>query len=203
VARIPKDAEDVLKPVRIALGIGFVVAGLVALFLVISFLLPGEYQIQAEVMIPRSPEQVWHGFTQTERWIEWFSGIRSVNRTSVMAQGVGSRLQIVSVLHGGKEVVSAVEVTDWVEGKLYAHRHLSDIMKGGSLPITNARARFEFEPVGREKTRVVFTRTFEAHGLINKGFAWFVAKPRIEKAMSQTLSEFNRHIEEAEREHRR
>lgn len=177
---------------------GIAVAGLLALLLIIGLLLPEEYRVEAEMMIPRPPEQVWHGFTQTERWIEWFSGIRSVNSVSMIPQGVGSRFEIVSVLPGGKEVVSAVEVTDWVEGKLYAHHHLSDIMKGGSLPITNVMARFEFEPVGREKTRVVFTGTFEAHGLINKWIAKFVVKPRIEKAMSQALTEFNRHIEEVE-----
>lgn len=173
---------------KVLIKIGVAAAGLLAVFLIIGLLLPEENRVEAKLTVPRSLERVWNRFVQTERWVEWFSIIRSVEKISMTPDGVGSRFQIVSVLPGGQEVVSAVEVTDWIEGRIYAHRHLSDIMKGRSLPITNVMARFEFEPAGREGTRVVFTGTFEAQGIINKWFARLLFKPRIEEAISHALT---------------
>src|SRR3990172_8097842 len=83
---------------KVLIKIGVAAAGLLAVFLIIGLLLPGENRVEAEVMMPRSSERVWHGFVQTERWIEWFSGIRSVDKVTMTPEGVGSRLEMKAIV---------------------------------------------------------------------------------------------------------
>jgi uncharacterized membrane protein len=170
--------------------IGIAAAGFLGLFLIVGWLLPAEYRLEAETEVSRTPDRAWRRWVQLEDWPDRFSPIQSVQKLSDQ-EGVGTRWKIETALPGGLDLISEVEVTHWVEGQLYAHRHVRDLINGRPLPVVNAESRLEFRPAGDERTRVIYTGTFEAHGPLKRWYAWLVVKPMADKAIKTLLAGFN------------
>jgi len=165
-------------------GLGVAVAAIV---LAAGWLLPADYHVGAEIVIPRPAVRVWRGFVQPDRWGDWLQGIRSVTVNSDLREGVGSRLRIVAVLPGGRELVSEIEVTEWEDGVRYAHRHLKDTLDGWTLPVSDGRVEVDLERVADQACRLRIKASFRADGPLARWWAFVVAKPLADKALSERL----------------
>ena len=169
------------------------------IILILGLRLPTEYQFTHEVVIPRTPDRSWRWFVQPDHWSKRFSMIRIPDQVPSTKDGVGTLRRIVFDIPGGNKITSEIEVTEWVEGKLYADRHLKDTLNGKTLPIDNAGSRFEFEPEGKNNTRLIFNGTFEVHGFFNKWFAYLVLKPLADRVIPGSLPVLFRSIERHEK----
>jgi uncharacterized protein YndB with AHSA1/START domain len=158
-----------------------------AIVLAAGWFLPAEHHVDAEIVIPRAAERVWRGFVQPDRWAHWLPGVRSVTVTSDLREGVGSRRRIVSILPGGRELVSEIEVTEWEDGVRYAHRHLRDSLDGWTLPVSDGRVEVDLERVADRACRLRIKASFHADGPLVRWWAFAVAKPLADKALSERL----------------
>jgi hypothetical protein len=178
---------------------GVLVAGLLMIVLIIGLQLPAEYRFIREVVIPLTPDRSWRWFVRPDHWSKRFSMIHISDKVPSTKDSVGTHRRIVFDIPGGGEIVSEIEVTEWVEGKLYADRHLKDTLNGKTLPIDNAGSRFEFRPEGEKKTRLIFNGFCEVHGFLNKWFAYLVLKPTADQVIPGSLPILFRSIERDEK----
>jgi uncharacterized protein YndB with AHSA1/START domain len=183
--------------VRAALWVGAAVATVAAVAFMVGRFLPAEYRIDAEIVIPTPAERVWRGLVEPDRWSRWLPWIRTVTVTNDRREGVGSQRRIVSVLSGGRELVSDVEVTEWEEGARYAHRHLTDSLDGWTLPVSDGRVEADLERVADHACRLRITASFRASGALARWWAFVVAKPLAGRALNERLDDFSSRIQNA------
>jgi uncharacterized protein YndB with AHSA1/START domain len=179
--------SDRRRGARRVLWVAALGVAVAAMALAAGWFLPAEYHVGAEIVIPRPAERVWRGFLQPDRWGDWLQGIRSVTVTSDLRDGVGSRRRIVSTLPGKRELVSEIEVTEWEDGVRYAHRHLNDSIDGWTLPVSDGRIEVDLERVADQACRLRIKASFRAEGPLVRWWAFAVAKPLAEKALSERL----------------
>ncbi|MEW6681443.1 MAG: SRPBCC family protein [Nitrospirota bacterium] len=182
---------------RVALWVGAAVLAVAAVAFIVGWFLPADYHIGAELVIPTPAERVWRGLVVPDRWSKWLPWIRTVIVTNDLRGGVGSRRRIVSVLPGGRELVSDVEVTEWTEGSRYAHRHLTDSLDGWTLPVSDGRVEVDLERVADHACRLRITASFRASGALARWWALVVAKPLAGRALNERLDEFSSRIQSA------
>jgi uncharacterized protein YndB with AHSA1/START domain len=182
---------------RRLLWVGALALAVAAIVLAAGWFLPADYHVDAEIVIPRPAERVWRGFVQPDRWREWLQGVRSVTVISDVRDGVGSRRRVVSILPGGRELVSEIEVTEWEDGARYAHRHLNDSLDGWTLPVSDGRVEVDLEPVADQACRLRIKASFRADGPLVRWWAFVVAKPLADKALSERLDDLSSRIRNA------
>lgn len=187
-----RDRRRITRPVLWGGAVGLAVA---ALTLAAGWLLPAEYRVGAEVVIPRPAERVWQGFVQPDRWGDWLQGIRSITVTSDLREGVGSRRRIISVLPDHRELISEVEVTEWEDGVRYAHRHLKDSLNGWTLPVSDGRVEIDLERVADQASRLRVNASFRANGPLARWWAFVVAKPLADAFLSDRLDELHARLQ--------
>jgi carbon monoxide dehydrogenase subunit G len=195
MARLRTDSPSRISIRKIVLWTGLGLLAVLLILLIISYQLPGEYSMEAQLTVPRPLSQVWDALAQYDSWPHRIPGVSSVQKLSPGPIGPGTRLQVVISLPGNKTLSNSVEVTDWVEEKLYEHRHLEDATNGVSLPVTQSKVRLEFKSVAEDRTQVFFTGTFQVHGPIQRWMGRLVYKPMADKALTEFLTEAGRRLQ--------
>jgi len=175
------------------------VGSIAGLFLILIFvgalLLPDEYHFKTEMIVPKPPIRAWAWFVDPEHWNKRLSMIENIEGPSKKLLEVGDRRRIVTIFSGGNKLTTDVLVTNLIKGKLYSDRHLGNWLNNWSLPVSNVKDQLEFEPEGKDKTRIIIKGRFEVDGPFDKWIAYLMLKPEVDRFMANIQDEYHRSIE--------
>ncbi|HEX9756592.1 MAG TPA: SRPBCC family protein [Nitrospiria bacterium] len=165
----------------------------------IGSLVPKEYQFEAEIEVPKTPEQVWNKLVQTDRWKEWVPQIQSVEKVSQNYPEIGSHLQVASFVSDGKKMVDQLEVTERIDQKVFAVRHTKVWIDGKAAPIINGMSRLELGSDQPGWTKITVTGSFQVKGPVNRFLARYMMKPVVDETVSRTVAKIQSHLQKTER----
>ncbi len=80
----------------------------------IDFIERARVVAKVSVNLKASPAQVWQVLNDTERWPEWFDGMKTARVTSAMWDGIGSTRQVkVGPLNVGEKMIAWEPERQW------------------------------------------------------------------------------------------
>jgi uncharacterized membrane protein len=137
--------------------------------------------IDHRILIPASPDAVWHYLSNIQRNPEWQVDCRSVSFLTTQHDGPGTRWRYTS----DKQRDYVIEVLTWYDRIGYEYQ----IVDGGSFKENKGVIRLQEIPEG---TIVQWTFTYETSGLL--GRSSFGSKRQIDTNMAESLRTLYRRI---------
>jgi hypothetical protein len=106
-------------------------------------------RIRVSTVIPARPARVWDDVRDLASHVEWMADAEAIRFTSRRHEGVGATFDCDTRV-GPFHLVDAMEVTEWIEGRVIGVRHVGLVTGTGRFTLRSAgllrrRTRFTWE----------------------------------------------------------
>jgi carbon monoxide dehydrogenase subunit G len=135
----------------------------------------------------KTAAEVWQALSQFDQIYRFHPRVSHSPRVGSINSGVGASR--VCHFHDGNKITE--KVVAWEEG-----RSLTVEIVEGSMPLSCARAHIEVEPLGPDRTRVLFHMAYDPkYGILGRAMDALMMRSQFQKILGQVLEGLELHLE--------